>query len=71
MELKPSISKLGEATVHYAKGSTPNDGLMALINAIIAYKYLLTDGFTNKDPHIDKKTKTSKNALMITGYCPR
>jgi hypothetical protein len=41
MELKPSISKYGDHTVHYVKGGTPNDGFMALLNAYLAYKFLI------------------------------
>jgi hypothetical protein len=36
----------------YIKGSKPNDGLMALMYAIIAYKYLSTGAFnTVKETH--------------------
>lgn len=73
MELKPSISRIGEPTVHYVKGSTPNDGFMALINAYIAFQFIITNGFTIQDPklmmNLSKKSKTS--VPMILGYCPR
>ena len=50
MEIKPSISRTGEVTPHYAKGSQPNDGFMALLNAYIAYRWYQTNGFTIKNP---------------------
>ena len=72
MELKASISRIGEPSVHYVKGTTPNDGFMALINAYIGYKFVLTEGFTNKDPHISTKSiSKSVKVPMLLGYCPR
>lgn len=38
----------------YVKGSSPNDGLMALMYAYMAYKFDLTNGFTIK-PGMNKK----------------
>lgn len=55
MELKPSISRNGEPTVHYVKGSGPNDGLMALLNAYLAYKFLITKGFTTNNPIVQEQ----------------
>jgi len=51
MEIKPSISRSGEITPHYIKGSTPNDGFMSLLNAYIAYKFYITEGFRNNGPN--------------------
>lgn len=50
MEIKPTISRSGDVTPHYAKGSQPNDGFMALLNAYIGYRWYQTRGFTIKNP---------------------
>ncbi len=72
MEIKPSISRTGDPTIHYVKGSTPNDGFMALLNAYLAYKFLLTSGFTNMNPLIqNNSTKESNKPLILTGFIPR
>jgi len=73
MEMKPSISKTGaDPIIHYVKGSIPNDGMMALLNAYLAYKFLLTNGFTNFNPLLQEKDlSVKKQPLAITGYIPR
>ena len=70
MEIKPSISKFGDPTIHYVKGGTPNDGFMALLNAYIAYKFVLTNGFTNNNPILQQAGFQNK-PLVIAGYIPR
>lgn len=70
MELKPSISKYGDHTVHYVKGGTPNDGFMALLNAYLAYKFLVSRGFTNNNPN-QQNTKNLTKPMVMTGYVPR
>lgn len=72
MEIKPSISRVGEPTIHYVKGSTPNDGFMALLNAYLAYKFILTKGFTNNNPLLQQQNfAQNKKPLIVTGYIPR
>jgi hypothetical protein len=72
MELKPSLSRGGDPTIHYVKGSTPNDGFMALLNAYIAYKFLLTKGFKTNNPLLQETDFKNKNKpLMVTGYIKR
>lgn len=72
MEIKPSISRIGEPTIHYAKGSTPNDGLMALLNAYIAYKFIITNAFTNTNPLFAKTNiKDAQKPLMVASFIPR
>lgn len=72
MEIKPSISRVGEPTIHYVKGSTPNDGFMALLNAYLAFKFIITKGFTNNNPILQQQNfKQSKRPLIVTGYIPR
>lgn len=72
MEIKPSISKMGDPTVHYVKGNTPNDGFMALLNAYIAYKFIITGGFTNNNPITQQQNFSNRNKpLVLTGFVPR
>ena len=49
-----AISKKAGWLKKYIKGSGPNDGLMALMYAYMAYKFDLTKGFTIK-PGFEKK----------------
>lgn len=67
MEIKASISKVGEPTIHYVKGGTPNDGFMALLNAYIAYKFIITKGFTNNNPILQGTDFKQINKPLITG----
>jgi ssDNA-binding Zn-finger/Zn-ribbon topoisomerase 1 len=74
MEIKPTISKYGDPTMHYVKGSTPNDGFMALLNAYIAYKFLITSGFNNNNPsfNFNKNNRAQiEKPLALTGYISR
>lgn len=72
MELKPSISKYGDHTVHYVKGGTPNDGFMALLNAYLAYKFLITRGFTNNTPTPGgPNIKNLNKPLVLSGFVQR
>jgi Phage terminase large subunit (GpA) len=72
MEIKPSISRMGDPTLHYVKGSTPNDGFMALLNAYLAYKFLLTSGFTNNNPILQQQSfQDREKPLVVTGYIRR
>jgi hypothetical protein len=73
MEIKPSISRMGgDPSVHYVKGGTPNDGFMALLNAYIAYKFIISKGFTNNNPMMQTQLfKTKNKPLALTGFIPR
>ena len=72
MEIKPSISRTGDPSIHYIKGSTPNDGFMALLNAYIAYKFIVTKSFSTQNPLLfaDAAGKSNK-PLAITGVIKR
>jgi len=71
MELKPSIPKNGgDPTIHYVKGNTPNDGFMALLNAYLAYKFLVSRGFTNNNPG-SQNTKDANKPMVMSGYVKR
>jgi predicted nucleic-acid-binding Zn-ribbon protein len=68
MEIKPSISRNGsDPSVHYVK-SGANDGFSALLNAYIAYKFLVSRGFTNNNPMLQK---TTNKPLVIGGFIDR
>jgi len=72
MEIKPSISRGGDPSLHYVKGGTPNDGFMALLNAYIAYKFLITKGFSSNNPAMQNQSLKDQNKpLIITGYIKR
>lgn len=72
MELKPSISRFGDPEIHYVKGSMPNDSLMALINAYIAYKFTITQGFKIRNPHLMKVPNVDGNRpLAVIGHIKR
>jgi len=72
MEIKPRIDRTGNATVDYVKGSTPNDGFMALLNAYLAYKYDITGGFNINNPLHMRDDPTRRAPISaITAYLPR
>ncbi len=72
MEIKPTVDRTGEVGMRYVKGSTPNDGFMALLNAYLAYKFDITNGFEIYHPNLMKKDPAKKEqVLAITGYMPR
>lgn len=71
MEVKPTMDRSGGVGIKYVKGSTPNDGFMALLNAYIAYKYDITEGFSIKNPNdFNTGLNKKKSLLAITGYVP-
>jgi hypothetical protein len=70
MEIKPSISKYGDHSIHYVKGGTPNDGFMALLNAYLAYKFIVSRGFTNSNP-LTQTVKNANKPMVLSGYVPR
>ena len=71
MELKPSISRTGgDPTIHYVKGNSPNDGFMALLNAYLAYKFLVSRGFTSNNP-LMQNTKDIRKPMVVSGFIHR
>lgn len=68
MEIKPSISRAGEVTPKYVK-TGPNDGFMALLNAYIAYKFYISNGFSIKHPSM-MNNSPRKRPPLIVGYIP-
>jgi hypothetical protein len=71
MEIRPSISRSGDVTPHYIKGSSPNDGFMSLLNAYIAYKFYATDGFKIKNPLLFKKKQDQPMPAFTAVRLPR
>lgn len=69
MEVKTTFNAVNEPVRRFVKGSTPNDGMMALVNAYIAFKYFKTNGFTDNKQGLNNK-EHGKRAMAITGYCP-
>jgi hypothetical protein len=69
MEIKPSMSRGGDFEAHYIKGTIPNDGFMALLNAYLAYKFYISNGF--KIQVSGNNAVKAQKPLMITGYVPK
>ena len=66
MEIETKVRD-GMVTKGYKKGATQNDGLMALLYAIAAYKYLATGGFKTSDVNQSE----SSAPKPILGWVPR
>lgn len=74
MDIKVTMDRSGDGIMNYVKGSTPNDGFMALLNAYIAYKYDLTKGFTLYDPNsfnAEALEKRESEPMAISAYLPK
>jgi len=70
MEIKTTANVYGDSINRFVKGTTPNDGFMALLNAYLAYKFDITGGFSNKMAGLmDKRGKRTVHAVL--GYIPR
>jgi hypothetical protein len=68
MEIKPVISRSGaDPTINYVKGGTPNDGFMALLNAYLAYKFIITNGFSNNNPNMVQYDNEIRNQPRVHG----
>jgi len=55
----------------YKKGVIQNDGLMALMYAYTAYKFMVTRKFTENAPDGVNKKRTDDVVIPIVGYIPR
>lgn len=73
MEIKVTRDKSGEPVKKYVKGSMANDGLMALLNAYLAWKFDVTQGFTITNPqHMKYELSTkSRSVEAVLGYVPK
>lgn len=70
MEIKPSISRAGDITPHYIKGSSPNDYFMSILNAYIAYKFYVSQGFKIKNPAHMRDPARDKPPVLVA-YLPK
>ena len=73
MDIKVTRDKSGEPLKKFVKGSGANDGLMALLNAYIAWKFDVTQGFTIANP-LHMKYDIAKNIRSeqaVVGYVPQ
>jgi len=71
MEIKASLSRGGQINTTYVKSLGPNDGFMALLNAYLAYKYYVSNGFKIKNKFLYNKVEDSGKVPMLLGNCPR
>lgn len=72
MDIKVTTDKSGEPIRRFVKGSTPNDGLMALLNAYLAWKFDVTQGFNISNPNHMKLDLAKKGSEVqaVLGYIP-
>jgi hypothetical protein len=71
MEIKPTIDRGGGVGIRYVKGSTPNDGFMALLNAYLAYKFDITNGFSIFNPnHMRENPNKPGPPMALASYLP-
>lgn len=70
MIAKPQMDRSGNVKVKYVKGSVPNDGLMALLNAYIAYEYDISNGYKNIKAALTQNEKTINEVSAIGVYLP-
>lgn len=73
MDIKVTKDKSGEPIKKYVKGSGANDGLMALLNAYLAWKFDVTQGFSITNPlHMKYElAKEARPVQAVIGYIPR
>jgi len=73
MDIKVTKDKSGEPLKKYVKGTGANDGLMALLNAYLAWKFDVTQGFTIANPlHMKYELATEPKYIQaVVGYVPR
>jgi intein/homing endonuclease len=73
MDIKVTKDKSGEPLKKYVKGSGANDGLMALLNAYLAWKFDVTQGFSIANPlHMKYEIATEAHPIQaVIGYIPR
>jgi hypothetical protein len=69
MEVKTTFNAVNEPVRRFVKGSDPNDGFMALLNAYLAYKYYISGGFKDQKAGITSTPK-DKRPLALVGSFP-
>ncbi len=71
MDIKITQSRTGEPIRRFVKGTIQNDGLMALLNAYIAFKYDSTQGFKNNSNNTTTTFGKKNQILAVGGYIPK
>lgn len=73
MDIKVTKDKSGEPIKKYVKGNGANDGLMALLNAYLAWKFDITQGFSIANPlHMKYELASDPRSVQaVVGYIPR
>jgi len=71
MVSKPQMDRYGNERIRFCKGPTPNDGLMALINAYLAYKFDVTGGFRGKSKLFSEDPSNTRIGLAIGAVIPK
>jgi hypothetical protein len=72
MDIKITRDKSGEPIKKYVK-TGPNDGFMALLNAYLAWKFTVTNGFAIKSPQnmrYEAGRSNSASDSAVLGYVP-
>jgi hypothetical protein len=72
-DIKVKMDTRGELKSHFVK-SGANDGFCALLNAYLAWKYYVTDGFKLHDPKAQERARSGMkdNKIMaLLGYLPK
>jgi hypothetical protein len=65
LEIKPTVSRNGDVNAKYVKAGN-TDGFFALLNAYIAYKFYVSEGFSINNPLAFKNDKKS-NKIPVAG----
>jgi len=72
MDVKVTLDRAGDPIKRYVKGGGPNDGMMALLNAYLAWKFDVTQGFTIANPlHMKYEiAKEQAPVQAVLGHIP-
>lgn len=73
MDVKITQDRSGEPIKRFVKGNTPNDGLMALLNAYLAWKFDASQRFKIKSPNSFNKdpSRNTSGLLPVLGWLPK
>jgi hypothetical protein len=64
MEVKTTFNAYNAPVRRFVKGRTQNDGLMALLNAYLSYKFDLTGGFSDNSANMLRKPSNAIPAVF-------
>lgn len=71
LEIKTTKTKFGEENNRFVKSSIPCDGLMALLNAYLAYKFDVTNQFSTSGIQMTNGSKQVKKPSVIAAFAPK